>query len=126
MSVSELYHSFRKEFPEVTLKADKLYLDSWDGIVGDDTSAHIWFASLADALNKEMDKGVSANTYKGLFEFIQIQYLHGSIGVKECIDVSFTENLFWQVAKDKTQKYWLILPDALKELYVTFHGVKPT
>lgn len=125
MSVLDFYYRFKERFPAITLKADKEYFDYWGEFENDELSAHVWFESLANALNKEMGKRISAETHRELFEFISNQFLCGSEGVQKCIDVAFTENLFWNVVPEKIEPYWQLLPDVLKKLYIGFHGRKP-
>ena len=63
--------------------------------------------------------------HEALFSFLVAAYEQGSEEVKSCIDVSFTENLFWNVPPDKVKPYWLLLPQRLKDLYVAFHQRAP-
>jgi hypothetical protein len=123
MSVLDMYNDFRVKFPEITKKADEEHIISWGEI--DPDFAYSWFESLAKAINQKMHKGAPAKEYKDVFEFLRKQYLFGDDKVKDCIDVSFTENLFWQVQPSKAKNYWLLFPDLLKDLYVNFHRRKP-
>ncbi len=123
MTVLDLYSEVRKRFPEIAQKADEEHMRVWDEI--DPDFAYSWFESISNALNSEMQKGVDANKYKELFEYFKSQYLLGDDKVKDCIDVSFTENLFWDVKPEKAKSYWVIFPDLLKELYVKFHRHTP-
>lgn len=125
MAVLDFYYKFKEFFPEVAKKADQEYFDYWGDFENDELSAHVWFESLANALNKEMAKRVCAETYKELFEFISDQFLCGPTDVQKCIDVAFTENLFWSVESQKIEPYWQLLPDLLKTLFIDFHGRKP-
>lgn len=115
MSVLNMYDDFRVKFPAITKKADEEHIKCWEVI--DPEFAYAWFESLAKAINQDMHKGVAAQQYKDVFEFLRKQYLFGDNKVKDCIDVSFTENLFWQVQSSNAEHYWLLLPDLLKDLY---------
>ncbi|WP_459874025.1 DUF7674 family protein [Endothiovibrio diazotrophicus] len=45
--------------------------------------------------------------------------------VRNCIDVAFTENLFWQVKEENATPHWELLPSNLRDLHVGFHGRTP-
>jgi len=123
MSVLDFYNNTRAKFPELTKKADKKHIEMWGEI--DPEFAYSWFESLANALNEEMFKDVEALKYKELFSYISSNFNTGDKEVKNCIDVSFTENLFWKVPSLKAEPYWEVFPLNLKELYVNFHGKEP-
>lgn len=44
---------------------------------------------------------------------------------RKYLDVSFVENLFWQVPPAKAAAYWKKLPLQLQALYVDFHSKPP-
>lgn len=123
MTLLEMYDEFRTQFPEITKVADDIHIQAWGSL--DPEYSFSWFESLSNALNQEMNSGVDASRYAGLFEYFRKQYLLGDDEVKKCIDASFTENLFWQVKPEKAKSYWQLLPDILKTLYVNFHGRPP-
>ncbi|WP_434339506.1 DUF7674 family protein [Motilimonas cestriensis] len=123
MTVLDLYNDFRAEFPDITEKADLEHIRLWDEI--DPEFAYSWFGSLANALNYEMTVSASVKEYKALFEFFRSSYMKSDNDVKDCIDVSFVENLFWNVPPEKAVPFWEVLPDVLKQLYIGFHGRKP-
>ncbi|ASF47980.1 DUF7674 family protein [Methylovulum psychrotolerans] len=123
MPVLEMYEEFRVEFPELTAKSDIEHCKYWGEV--DPEFAYSWFGSLANTLNKEMSRGIDVKTYKNQFEFFHSKYITGDSEVKNCIDVSFIENLFWQVVPEKALPYWQALPLPLKELYLDFYGHSP-
>jgi hypothetical protein len=53
------------------------------------------------------------------------RFMTGCGEVRNCIDVSFVENLFWQVTPDRSGPYWARMPDLLKRLYLGFHSKPP-
>ncbi|QUM85559.1 hypothetical protein [Moritella sp. 28] len=123
MSILDMYNQFRDTFPEITEKADKEHIRLWSEI--DPDLAYSWFESLANSLNNEMKKDVPAREYSDVFEFIRSHFMNGDKEVRNCIDVAFTENLFWQVKPENAKPYWDAFPNVLKELYVDFHARKP-
>ena len=123
ISVLEMYNNFRTNYPEATELADNEHIRTWDEI-GQDLP-YSWFESLANAINAEMNRLTEAEKYKEIFEFIRNNYMLGNSEVKNCIDASFTENLFWQVPPNQAEPYWAIFPEKLKELYVEFHRSEP-
>lgn len=122
-SVLDLYREVRDRFPSATEKADAEHRRLTFEV--DPEYAFLWFESLAKALNLDMAKGVPFKVHQPLITFFAKALSAGSDEVKECIDVSFVENLFWQVHTEKAQLYWQGLPRSLKELYIAFHRCGP-
>ena len=87
--------------------------------------AYSWFHGLANALNREMNKGTEPAHYRELLGFINSVLRDCGEEVRNCIDVSFVENLFWQVPSARTESYWQLLPGPLKQLYLGFHSRPP-
>ncbi|RCU51625.1 hypothetical protein DU002_03910 [Corallincola holothuriorum] len=123
MPVIELYNEFRNRFPEITTKADRVHIKYWGDL--NPEFAYSWFESLANTINNEMAKCISASKYAGVFRYICVQWKTGDEEIKNCIDVAFTENLFYQIKPEKIEPYWKILPREIKSLYVNFHGHHP-
>lgn len=123
-TVPELYARVREQFPQISLVADRRHHRRW----GDTLEVGIeyaWFEALADALNTEMHRGVAYSVHRPLFQFIEGSFFQGSEAVRQCIDVSFVENLFAQVPGEKCAPYWERLPSELKRLYTEFHRRDP-
>ncbi|RDH41181.1 DUF7674 family protein [Zooshikella ganghwensis] len=123
MPILDMYNQFRETFPDLTEKTDKEHIRRWSEV--DPDFAYSWFESLANALNNEMNKKISVSKYSEVFEFIRSHFMNGNKEARNCIDVAFTENLFWQVKPENAKPYWDALPNVLKELYVDFHNRKP-
>jgi len=123
MPVQEMYNDFRERFPEITKLADEEHILDWDEIRPE--YAFTWFESLAKTLNREMAREEPVSTYLPVFEYFRSKFLTGDDEEKKCIEVSFVENLFWQIKSEKAEPYWQALPSVLKELYVKFHGCVP-
>jgi len=122
-TVVDLYNVVRDRYPEITEAADRVHVKMWGEL--DPEFAYSWFESLANALNGDMNKGINASNHMKLFSFFN-QALQGcSPEIKNCIDVAFVENLFWQVPSAKAEPYWAKLPASLKELYMRFHNRAP-
>ena len=120
MDMNDFYFKIRNNFPEIAEAADADFVRKFDEL--DHEMNSLWFESLANSINSDMNNGISPQKYKTLFEFMRKSYLSESDEIKNCIDSSFIENLFWQVSKEKASAYWKALPDNLKELYVSFHS----
>src|SRR5262245_57535904 len=122
-TVLQLYVATRERFPELASSADKLHVRRWNELSAE--LAHVWFESLAQTLNVDMTADVPFQNHEALFSWLASTFDLGSEEVKTCIDVSFVENLFWEVPPGKAQGYWLPLPQRLKDLYVAFHQRAP-
>ena len=123
MNVQALYLEVRKRYPEVSASADRVHLATWGE--PDDGMSYVWFGSLATALNRQMNRAVDVHVHQSLFDFLAQAAAGATPEVLNCIDVSFVENLFWQVPSHKAMPYWRDLPEALKALYLGFHGRAP-
>ena len=123
MTLLELYDSVRERFPVISQKADGLHIRLWGPPEAD--SAYVWFESLANAINLEMTAEVDPVAYKSLLNFLDGALANGSAELRNCLDVGFMENLFWQVASVKARPYWEITPKRLREFHVAFHGRSP-
>jgi hypothetical protein len=122
-TVLELYVATRERFPVLAARADQLHGRRWDELAAEST--HVWFESLAETINADMRTEVPFEEHEALFSSLVDAFERGSKEVRSCIDVSFTENLFWNVPPDKLKQYWLPLPQRLKDLYVAFHKRAP-
>lgn len=121
MSIEELYNHVRNEFPELIENTDNDYRYRW----GNHFSAYMWFESLANTVNSHMSTGQYVDQIQALFDFLSQQFDCSSDSVKDCIDTSFVENLFWHVDSKASAKFWNRLPNNFKTLYLNFHQKKP-
>jgi hypothetical protein len=92
----------------------------------EDEQAYLWFEGLAEVLNNAMRDGVDAGDHGPLLQFLDGQFTSGGPGVRDCLDVAFVENLFWEVPAALAAPHWHRLPEGLKSLYLGFHGRAPT
>lgn len=122
-TIAELYTAVRHCFPEVIAKTDREHARLWGEVSPD--FAYSWFGSLANVLNAEMNEGAGYSAHSSLFTFMADCLRDCSQEVHNCIDVSFVENLFWQVPSNKAAPYWTQMPEPLKNLYLGFHRSAP-
>jgi hypothetical protein len=122
---NEFCRIIKKRYPAISAKADTEYSHQWGDFTDSEYYSYTWFEALANALNGEMRRDVSASEYSELFSSISANFESGDDDVKKCIDVSFVENLFWQVPERKSASYWHALPKNLQELYFGFHHRTP-
>ncbi|MFL4470341.1 hypothetical protein ACERZ8_10815 [Tateyamaria armeniaca] len=124
MSVLEMYHDFRKRFPEMTQVTDARHIKVWDSV--DDETAFSWFESLAGAINDQMGAAKKGTDLTSVFSFFERELQGSDMEVKNCIDVSFVENLFWEVQPISAAKAWDAMPNSMRQMYLSFHGQPPT
>lgn len=124
MSVLEMYHDFRRRFPEMAQAADTRHANIWDSV--DDETVHSWFESLADAINDQISAAEKDTDLHSVFSFFDKQLQSSNIEVKNCIDVSFVENLFWEVLPSAAANAWDAMPNSMQQMYLKFHGQPPT
>lgn len=123
--LDEFCTSIKEQYPAISAKADIEYARQWDDDTESEFYSYTWFHALANAINAEMRKGAPVGEYIGLFESISAKFSVGDEDIRKCIDVSFVENLFWQVSAEKSAIYWNALPEKLRALYVGFHHQTP-
>jgi len=124
MSRDKFCEEVKAKFPIISAKADKEYLRRW-GDFKSDLYSYIWFESLANALNAEMNKGILPKEFQELFLFVSSSFLKGDEDIKKAIDVAFFENLYWNVSSTASELHWNHFPGVLQKLYLDFHGKKP-
>src|SRR5690606_38430088 len=121
----EFFLCARERFPDLAEKADRQHIKQWGEPPTVQDDSYIWFESVSNALNNEMQRSSYLKEAQKFFEFVESVFRQGSSEVKKCIDVALVENLFWQVPAQKVAPYWQVLPSALQALYVGFHGRAP-
>lgn len=124
--VDEFCSAIKARYPAISAKADAEYERLWGGFSDSEYFSSLWFEALANVLNHEMSAAVHVATHQDLFTMIGLSFESGDETVRNCIDVSFVENLFWQVSDvGSIATYWAALPDNLRRLYLDFHGRDP-
>jgi len=118
-------HAIKTRYPEIAAKADAEHERRWGNSVELEHYSYSWFETLANTLNREMCRGTPASEYRKLLLDISTEFRTGMDDVRQCIDVAFVENLFWQVPPDKALAYWTGLPENLQSLYIDFHRKTP-
>ena len=108
----------RKTLPRSSEHADGLMHQR--GFNKDD-SCHLWIETFADVTNIL----IAARNRKEVtkhFSFFSRQYLEGSEEIKNCIDVSYVENLFFDLPDEDKKWAWKLLSEDLKKVYVGMWG----
>lgn len=121
-SILQFYRDTRQRFPAILQETDKVHLRTWEV---EDEWALMWFESLAEMLNENMRKSARMDIAEMIFDFMRERFETGSKEVRNCIDVTFVENLFWRVSPEHARMYWMRMPDLLKKLYLGFHSKPP-
>ena len=123
MTLIEIYDDLHTEFPDISETADLMHRELWGEV--DQQNVYHWFESLANSLNGRMQKNADVMLFSGVFECLRRAYIQGDSHIQDCVNVSFTENLFWKVEASKARPYWDVFPDILKNLYIGFHSRAP-
>ena len=124
-STFDFYNRIRTLFPELVDRANREHLNYWGEDPNEIEDSYTWFASVANALNKEMCRGYFLAESEAFFDYVASVLPQCSDEVANCIDVSLVENLFWQVSRNKAVAYWTVLPSSLQKLYLEFHNQPP-
>lgn len=124
MDIKGMYEEFRDQHPKLCKSVDAKHLKIW-GNVGHETMFS-WFESLASTLNDQMGMSEHRTEFGSVFNYFDKKFRNGTESIKNCIEVSFVENLFWQVNPQKAGPIWDMLPKNLQRLYIDFHGRPPS
>ena len=102
-TVVDMYSAIRDRHPKLVAGTDKEHMRRWGEVSA--ATAYAWFESLAAFVNATMTPGIPSPDHVGLFVDLAKLYRTGSGDIRNCIDVSFVENLFWEVPSDKAAAY---------------------
>ncbi len=117
-----LYQVFKSNFADLAQRADQRHLRVWGSV---EDSVYGWFECLAEEMNLDMRAGQQHQIHRAIFEFFRQQFMLGDESIKNCIEVAWLENLFWQVPAKLTASDWHALPLVFKQLYIGFHQKSP-
>lgn len=120
--MKSFYQLVREKFKSDAEQAEKIY--EGKGWEKEDEAYFIWFECFADVTNTMMRR-YNENDVKNHFSFFLFHFESGTNIIKECVDVSYVENLFWELDKKTCKHFWPLLPKKMQVLYLKFHGRKP-
>lgn len=109
----------REVFPEASKLADRNHRNL--GFEPEDEAFSIWLENFAKATDEYMNKDQAGEVLEH-FSYFSSKVQTGAPEIKQLIDVSYVENLFWSATHSSIEKYWPKLPDNLRDLYIQFHG----
>ena len=119
--ISRFIRALRTGHPREAQQTDALMHDRGFPL---DNAGFLWVEALADVTNQLMCAGQS-DKIRALFQDIAGIYQDASDPVRDCIDVSYVENLFFDCPAKICKRYWPQLPDSLQRLYLKFHATAP-
>jgi len=117
--IDEFVLSIRKELPLESDLTDQKMLER--GFDLEDELHHLWVEQLADVTNEFLRQKNFEEATKQL-NFFASSYNSGNYHVKNCIDVSYAENLMWNLEPKDKKQAWLVIPRELKALYIAIWG----
>ncbi len=123
MNTFTLVKDVQTKFPELAASANQEHIYKFNDEDFDLDS--LWFESFANSVNRAMSSANGLETCKLVFNYFSEVYEKEDPEIRNCIDVSFVENLFWNVSSENSEIYWQYLPENLKHLYLGFHGRVP-
>lgn len=117
--IQDLVKNIRQALPGAADQTDRLMADS--GFDQEEEAHYLWMEALAEVANElicQKDEG----ELKALLAHLSSEYDSGSGAVKNCIEVSFVENLLWDLEPDEKAWAWPRIPDNLAKLYTATQG----
>ena len=113
MHRSEFLKSIKEAFPELAEK-----INQQKGLLHFEMEEFRKFCQQAI-----FDKNISR--LKKCFSLAEKALMEGNKDLKDSVDVSLIEGLEFTTQSQSYPEAWKIMPDALKKLYVSFHGRLP-
>lgn len=108
--------SIRKSLPEESLRVDGILDENVHGL------GFQWVETFADVTNADIRRR-DEKKLGNQFEFFSKAYDRGSAIVKNCIDVSYVENLMWDLGPKDKKWAWPLIPSNLQALYIQMWGI---
>lgn len=105
----------RSYFPAASEKTDESMIRM--GFEDESEAYGIWVEAFANETNSLMRERRQTEVEKHLI-FFERQFDMGSDSVKSCIDVSYVENLMWDLEIEDKKWAWSLFPENLKLLYI--------
>ena len=91
------------------------------GFDSDIEGEYLWLEALAEVTNMHSHRHNEEEVQEEL-RFFSRQYDRGDDTVRNCIDVSYVENLMWNLDSGDKKWLWAQIPENLKSLYVAMWG----
>ncbi|MEE4358358.1 MAG: hypothetical protein V2I97_17945 [Desulfococcaceae bacterium] len=111
--------AIRRALPDAAAKTDEIMRGR--GFDSDEEPEYIWVEAFADVTNMFIRQRNQAELRKE-FLFFSNQLDRGSQTVKNCIDVSYAENLMWDLTSEDRKWVWSQIPENLKKCYTAMWG----
>lgn len=117
--VRQFVMSIRQSFASAAEEADQIMLGR--GFGPEDEAHFLWLESLADVTNALIRQRNEYELGRHL-QFFSWQFDNGTESVKNCIDVSYVENLAWNLGAEDKEWVWPLIPENLRQLHMAFWG----
>ena len=114
--------TIRRALPDAAAETDDIMRKR--GFDSEADAGYLWVEAFADVTNMCIRRRDQDEVRKQL-DFFSKQLDQGTDTVKNYIDVSYVENLMWDLAPKDKKWVWPLIPENLKKLYVTMWG-KPS
>jgi hypothetical protein len=111
--------SIRQALPDAAAKTDEIMRGR--GFDSEEDAEFIWVEALADVTNMYIRRRNQEEVEREL-SFFSKQWDRGTDIVRNCIDVSYVENLLWDLASEDKEWAWPQIPENLQKLYVAMWG----
>lgn len=109
----------RNDFPDACRKTDEMMNKL--GFEDEDDAYFIWLETFADITNELIHQRLQTEVEAHL-NFFSRQFEIGSESIKNYIDVSYTENLMWNLDTEDKKWAWRLFPENIKNLYINMWG----
>ncbi|MBW1783419.1 MAG: hypothetical protein JRL30_22085 [Deltaproteobacteria bacterium] len=118
--IRDFLKAIRRALPNAAAKTDKIMHER--GYESEEDSEHLWVEALADVTNAHIQQR-NQKEVKTQLRFFSEQFDRGPDAVKNCIDVSYVENLMWNLPPEDKKWVWPQIPENLQHLYIAIWGL---
>lgn len=117
--INTFVNAIRRDLPRAAEQTDRLMIDL--GFEPREELNYLWVEAFADVTNNII-RNRDKRELDAHFHFFSEQLEHGSQSVKNCIDVSYVENLMWSLEARDKKWAWPQIPKNLQALYIAIWG----
>ena len=118
--IRDFIRTIRNALPNAAEKTDAIMHEC--GFESDEEAEYLWVEAFADVTNMYVHQRNQHEVEEQL-RFFSEQFDRGTDTVKNCIDVSYVENLMWNLKAEDKKWVWHQIPENLQRLYIAMWGI---
>lgn len=113
--IRDFLRAIRLALPDAAVRTDEIMCEH--GLDSHENAEYLWVEALADVTNRQIRQRNQKKVTTQLL-FLSEQFEHGTDTVKNCIEVSYVENLMWNLNSEDKKWAWPQIPENFQRLYI--------